>query len=63
MALMGRMMSDPLLISSLLKHAERHSGETEIRQQAGRGRPASQQLARGRAPFAPGRAGVRAAGA
>ena len=30
MALMGRMMSDPLLISSLLRHAERHSGETEI---------------------------------
>jgi len=30
MALMGRMMSDPLLISSLLTHAERHSGETEI---------------------------------
>src|SRR5574343_1744946 len=30
MALMGRMMSEPLLISSLLKHAERHSGETEI---------------------------------
>ncbi|MFG6414782.1 3-(methylthio)propionyl-CoA ligase [Roseateles sp. DC23W] len=30
MALMGRMMSDPLLISSLLTHAERHSGDTEI---------------------------------
>ena len=30
MALMGRMMSEPLLISSLLKHAERHSGDTEI---------------------------------
>ena len=30
MALMGRMMSEPLLISSLLRHAERHSGETEI---------------------------------
>lgn len=30
MTLMGRMMSEPLLISSLLKHAERHSGETEI---------------------------------
>ena len=30
MALMGRMMTDPLLISSLLKHAERHSGDTEI---------------------------------
>ena len=30
MALTGRMMSEPLLISSLLKHAERHSGETEI---------------------------------
>src|SRR3954468_10748973 len=30
MALMGRMMAEPLLISSLLKHAERHLGETEI---------------------------------
>ena len=30
MAMMGRMMSSPLLISSLLMHAERHSGDVEI---------------------------------
>ncbi|MDN3922873.1 3-(methylthio)propionyl-CoA ligase [Roseateles violae] len=30
MALMGQMMASPLLISSLIKHAARHSGETEI---------------------------------
>jgi acyl-CoA synthetase (AMP-forming)/AMP-acid ligase II len=30
MALMGQMMQMPLLISSLIKHAARHSGDTEI---------------------------------
>lgn len=30
MALMGQMMASPLLISSLLRHAARHSGDTEI---------------------------------
>ncbi|MDC8784015.1 3-(methylthio)propionyl-CoA ligase [Roseateles koreensis] len=30
MALMGQMMAMPLLISSLIKHAARHAGETEI---------------------------------
>jgi fatty-acyl-CoA synthase len=30
MALMGQMMAMPLLISSLIQHAARHSGETEI---------------------------------
>jgi 3-(methylthio)propionyl---CoA ligase len=30
MALMGQMMAMPLLISSLLQHAARHSGDTEI---------------------------------
>lgn len=30
MALMGQMMSMPLLISSLIQHAARHTGETEI---------------------------------
>ena len=30
MALMGQMMSMPLLISSLIQHAARHSGDTEI---------------------------------
>ncbi len=30
MALMGRMMSMPLLISSLIQHAARHAGDTEI---------------------------------
>ncbi|MDC8774410.1 3-(methylthio)propionyl-CoA ligase [Roseateles albus] len=30
MALMGQMMTMPLLISSLLKHAARHAGDTEI---------------------------------
>ena len=30
MALMGRMMNGPLMISSLLKHAARHSGDVEI---------------------------------
>ena len=30
MALMGQMMSRPLLISSLIQHAARHSGDTEI---------------------------------
>ncbi len=30
MGLMGQMMTEPLLISSLLKHAARHAGETEI---------------------------------
>ncbi|MDM4766065.1 3-(methylthio)propionyl-CoA ligase [Pelomonas sp. SE-A7] len=30
MALMGQMMSMPLMISSLIQHAARHSGETEI---------------------------------
>jgi len=30
MALMGQMMSEPLLISSIIKHAARHYGSTEI---------------------------------
>ncbi|MET0520215.1 MAG: 3-(methylthio)propionyl-CoA ligase [Burkholderiaceae bacterium] len=30
MALMGQMMANPLLISSLITHAARHSGDTEI---------------------------------
>src|SRR6218665_1335099 len=30
MALMGQMMAMPLLISSLIRHAARHSGDTEI---------------------------------
>jgi 3-(methylthio)propionyl---CoA ligase len=30
MTLMGRMMSGPLMISSLLRHAARHAGDTEI---------------------------------
>ena len=49
----GLMMQQPLLISSLLTHAERHHGEQRDRVAPRRGRPAPHHLPRARRALAP----------
>jgi acyl-CoA synthetase (AMP-forming)/AMP-acid ligase II len=60
--MLGQMMQQPLLISSLLVHAERHHGEQRDRLAAGRGRHPPHHLPRAGRALAPHGQGAGGAG-